>query len=284
MESVLTRKSKQLTAFTLIELLVVIAIIAILAAILFPVFASARDRARETVCLSNMKQIALATLQYTQDYDDTFPVEQGSTIFQAITTPSTGPTTAFNMNLFQQIQPYSKTTLVYSCPSATDLLDPNKCTPAVNTSCFAPNGSNRISYLPNGVVLRLHDGITYYQAPVQESKIPVPSNIVYLQEFYFTTNSCMQRPRMTWNGTVFGYQYWHSSSPFDGVNCAPSQCISDSHMGGGNLIFCDAHVKWQILTSMHAGEFGLTPDDPFSASNNGAGTNASSGTLYQTTF
>jgi len=59
--------------FTLIELLVVIAIIAILAAILFPVFAQAREKARQTSCLSNLKQIGLSTMMYVQDYDETFP-------------------------------------------------------------------------------------------------------------------------------------------------------------------------------------------------------------------
>jgi prepilin-type N-terminal cleavage/methylation domain-containing protein len=62
-------------AFTLIELLVVIAIIAILAAILFPVFAQAREKARQATCQSNEKQIGLALLQYTQDYDERFPIE-----------------------------------------------------------------------------------------------------------------------------------------------------------------------------------------------------------------
>jgi prepilin-type N-terminal cleavage/methylation domain-containing protein len=61
------------SGFTLIELLVVIAIIAILAAILFPVFAKAREKARQTSCLSNQKQLALAWMQYVQDYDEVVP-------------------------------------------------------------------------------------------------------------------------------------------------------------------------------------------------------------------
>src|SRR5579859_7650804 len=64
---------KRMSGFTLIELLVVIAIIAILAAILFPVFAQAREKARQTGCLSNEKQIGLGILQYVQDYDEKYP-------------------------------------------------------------------------------------------------------------------------------------------------------------------------------------------------------------------
>src|ERR687894_734491 len=67
------RVSCQPGGFTLIELLVVIAIIAILAAILFPVFAQAREKARQATCLSNCKQIGLASNMYVQDYDETFP-------------------------------------------------------------------------------------------------------------------------------------------------------------------------------------------------------------------
>ena len=73
-------RNRNIKGFTLIELLVVIAIIAILAAILFPVFARAREAARKTSCLSNMKQIGLASLMYSQDYDESFPDSRVSTL------------------------------------------------------------------------------------------------------------------------------------------------------------------------------------------------------------
>ncbi len=68
------KNQSRFSAFTLIELLVVIAIIAILAAILFPVFARARENARRSSCSSNLKQLGLALAQYTQDYDGSYPV------------------------------------------------------------------------------------------------------------------------------------------------------------------------------------------------------------------
>ena len=91
------------SAFTLIELLVVIAIIAILAAILFPVFARARENARRSSCQSNLKQIGLGVLQYTQDYDEKFPLHNHGG----------GGDTGF----FVQMQPYLKSIQIYQCPS-----------------------------------------------------------------------------------------------------------------------------------------------------------------------
>jgi len=114
--------------FTLIELLVVIAIIAILAAILFPVFATAREKARQTTCLSNHKQVILAFLQYANDYDETWPLAN-------YYTPSTGvwghnnlvttPTSYFGHSSTRDAywsnstQPYLNNLSVLRCPSAS---------------------------------------------------------------------------------------------------------------------------------------------------------------------
>ena len=96
------------TGFTLIELLVVIAIIAILAAILFPVFATARDKARQASCLSNAKQISLGILMYAQDYDETFPLEANETAFDKY---------IYDYTWVHYTQPYVKNLQVFICPS-----------------------------------------------------------------------------------------------------------------------------------------------------------------------
>jgi len=99
--------SQKREAFTLIELLVVIAIIAILAAILFPVFARARENARRSSCMSNLKQIGLGSLQYSQDYDEKFLSQNGT---------GQNITTGFHFGVI--LQPYMKSKQVFLCPSA----------------------------------------------------------------------------------------------------------------------------------------------------------------------
>src|SRR6202044_1664058 len=96
-------------AFTLIELLVVIAIIAILAAILFPVFAAAREKARQTTCSINEKQIALAILQYVQDYDENPPC--GQLPFNGTTSPA-----SIGDGWGAQVYPYIKSVAIFTCP------------------------------------------------------------------------------------------------------------------------------------------------------------------------
>jgi prepilin-type N-terminal cleavage/methylation domain-containing protein/prepilin-type processing-associated H-X9-DG protein len=93
--------------FTLIELLVVIAIIAILAAILFPVFAQAREKARAISCESNMKQIALGVIQYDQDYDENFPTQQN---------PGGNNNYDYQQTWVTSVQPYIKSYGVFACP------------------------------------------------------------------------------------------------------------------------------------------------------------------------
>ena len=99
--------------FTLIELLVVIAIIAILAAILFPVFAKAREKARQASCLSNMKRIGLAHMMYAQDYDDRLaPLATQASSIGAPLLPDGAVTWWVNL-----LQPYIKTHQIFACPS-----------------------------------------------------------------------------------------------------------------------------------------------------------------------
>ena len=113
--------------FTLIELLVVIAIIAILAAILFPVFAKAREKARQTACLSNMKEIALAGLMYAQDYDETIPNNSYG-----------------GYGYVKILDPYIKNLQIWTCPSL-------RVAPMVfGPSCPDPTGHNlRSTYAMN---------------------------------------------------------------------------------------------------------------------------------------
>ncbi|NPV49484.1 MAG: DUF1559 domain-containing protein [Armatimonadetes bacterium] len=112
--------------FTLIELLVVIAIIAILAAILFPVFAKAREKARQASCLSNVKQLTLAALMYAEDYDEVLPVSiGGSSPMQMWTT-------------FELVEPYIKNRQIRRCPS-----DPQG---AIDLTMY---GMDRYSYVWN---------------------------------------------------------------------------------------------------------------------------------------
>jgi len=103
--------------FTLIELLVVIAIIAILAAILFPVFAQAREKARATACLSNSKQIGTAVMMYVQDYDEMYPCNSWDKPHIGTTDNTTGRDTRSIVQWPWRIMPYLKNKQVFVCPS-----------------------------------------------------------------------------------------------------------------------------------------------------------------------
>lgn len=127
-----SRSPKQRSAFTLIELLVVIAIIAILAAILFPVFAQAREKARQASCLSNEKQLGLAVLQYVQDYDEAYPGGLQNDWYAD--------------SWARVVQPYIKSVDVFRCP------DDFGATPSASNTSYASWMGPRISYAVNGLI------------------------------------------------------------------------------------------------------------------------------------
>src|SRR5439155_16047246 len=126
------------SGFTLIELLVVIAIIAILAAILFPVFAQARDKARQAGCLSNMKQVALGLQMYAGDYDETLTHQPNETVFN-YADPTARP------NFLRSLIPYVRTTGIFVCPSAVPIPSEYKA--------YIPTRTSATNYFGNEVVM-----------------------------------------------------------------------------------------------------------------------------------
>ncbi|KAH0534176.1 hypothetical protein FGG08_007223 [Glutinoglossum americanum] len=235
-------------AFTLIELLVVIAIIAILAAILFPVFAQAREKARAATCLSNEKQMGLGLMQYTQDYDETFPVgaynDGGSGIGWA-----------------GEIYPYVKSTAVFTC------MNDNRY------DAVAPD--TLVSYAINIGVTRDGYGGVYGSLPAigapartvllcEVSGVPVrPDNVGVAGtdiSVSYSNNSASTEGYgiYAYPGFGFGGQF---NTGFMGGNNFPGQWgyhqFVDRPLGchseGSNFILADGHVKWYRGSSVSNG-------------------------------
>ena len=219
-------KHRDPLGFTLIELLVVIAIIAILAAILFPVFAQAREKARAIDCLSNKKQIGLGMMQYVQDYDETYPANNWAY----------GKSwDAVQGGWMQEIQPYLKNLAVYQCPDA------------VKSTSFAtipgPGGSVagtiHVPYFQIGaneyVVSSITPTISYvgWKGNITEAQIGKPADLPVIADSLFMTFDDAAR---IINANYNGANWWAYSAPVD-----PSLA---RHSGGESIVYADGHAKW----------------------------------------
>lgn len=240
------RQANRASAFTLIELLVVIAIIAILAAILFPVFAQAREKARSISCLSNMKQMGTAAMMYVQDYDEQYPY--------AYTTDSAGKVSDWRMVLL----PYIKNGSV-GAVTTTD----NTVIGGV-FSCPSANNAKRI-YAAHSAII--HDPTMRSNAAwgsVALASLPKPADIVLVTESGYDTNN---------NGSIEGLSedfWWHGGAVwppiFQGLNSGAKfdgdgdvKACDDAgwsacntympryrHTGVANMSFADGHAKAMV--------------------------------------
>jgi prepilin-type N-terminal cleavage/methylation domain-containing protein/prepilin-type processing-associated H-X9-DG protein len=227
--------------FTLIELLVVIAIIAILTAILFPVFASAREKARQTACLSNLKQIGLAAMQYAQDYDEGLPAWDANFV------PG-GPALASDPHYLYwqaQLQPYIKSGNPTGLDSPEDNTGVWQC-PDLGSkseeSIFPGTSRHSYSYGYNGMIAYTNYG----------SFAGAPGTDVLGARFYrWPTLTAMGSPASTIYVGECGYA-GRIAPPFlyetEGKRAANQTFYSwevpDRHNGGANYIFADGHAKW----------------------------------------
>ena len=199
--------------FTLIELLVTIAIIAILAAILFPVFARARENARRASCQSNLKQIALGWLMYSQDYDGKFIT---------YTSYPDGNTSIMNW-----VQPYIKSTQVFVCPSAKSPTYP--LPNPLGTTYGMPWASQSVSFTQVAPLMNWSTPHAMGPADFQN-----PATDCLLAETDYTSGSFSD----TYGG---GLDRFRSDTPF---TTTVGDVKIDQHLGGSNYAFIDGHVKW----------------------------------------
>jgi|SwirhirootsSR2_FD_contig_61_3068062_length_1334_multi_3_in_0_out_0_3 prepilin-type N-terminal cleavage/methylation domain-containing protein/prepilin-type processing-associated H-X9-DG protein len=248
-------------AFTLIELLVVIAIIAILAAILFPVFAQAREKARAISCVSNEKQIALGVLMYVQDYDETFPLYYWNEPVNTTDPPFTpsAPSGCFGWN--EAIYPYVKNIQVFRCPSSprSPSLATGKDGTTFGNSDSGPTGATgyAINARIAGDTGTLDDGAQHQ--PLGDGALEFAASTILITE---ASSNCSDgcassdENEWGWEGRHIDKLYgdgWNNGTAPNAVYVSFGKPPLTRHSGGANYAFSDGHVKF-----FQAGAMGLT--------------------------
>jgi prepilin-type N-terminal cleavage/methylation domain-containing protein/prepilin-type processing-associated H-X9-DG protein len=224
------------SAFTLIELLVVIAIIAILAAILFPVFAKVREKARQTSCVSNMKQISLAVMQYTQDYDEHYTPAM---FCELPGTPLTVCAPNYAVLWPQILQTYIKSQGVFQCPDDSDRTSVSTWAATTPTGGYAK--PFHTSYIANSLMM--------YWNNVTLAQVQSPASTVLLADGSVRSQSTAPYITNTAKGTA-----WILTDPLDGAAQSSNfdwAAPIDRHTNLSVVLFADGHVKASRLSQWY---------------------------------